>query len=106
MNTNMLATYYELKYFSSLFNFYLSSVIGCLGNSTKFIFHIADVIIAEDRERGVGKQNLEDCKINSPCKMQYLIIARNETPRIINAFLSLNFLIVFLATFCKNEIRH
>lgn len=39
-------------------------MIGCLGNSTKFIFHIAAVIIEEDREKGVGKQNLEDCKIN------------------------------------------
>lgn len=64
MNTSMLATFYELKYFSSLFNFCLSSVIGCLGNSAKFIFHIAVVIIEEDREKGVGKQNLEDCKIN------------------------------------------
>lgn len=50
MNTNMLATFYELKYFSSLLNFCSSSLIVCLGNSTKFIFHIADVIIEEDRE--------------------------------------------------------
>lgn len=31
MNTNMLAKFYELKYF--LFNFCLSLVIACLGSS-------------------------------------------------------------------------
>lgn len=89
MNTNMLARFYEIKYFSSLFNFYLSSVIGSLGNGTSLFIHIAVVIIEEGRERGVGRLNrtLEDCKINPPCNIQYLIIARNERPNIINAFL-------------------
>lgn len=51
--------------------------------------HIAVVIIEEDRERDVGRLNrtLEDCKINSPCNLQHFIIARNERPKIINAFL-------------------
>lgn len=88
VNANVLARFYEIKYFSSLFNFYLSSVMGCLGNST--LIHIAVVIIGEDREEDVGRLNRtwDDNKVKSACNnIQYLIIARNERPKIINAFL-------------------
>lgn len=56
-NTNMVGRFYELKYFSSLFNFYLSSVIGCLGNSTSLYIHITVVIIEEYRESDADRLN-------------------------------------------------
>lgn len=53
----MLGRFYELKYFSSLFSFCLSSVIGCLVNSTSLFIHVAVVIIEEYRESDVGRLN-------------------------------------------------
>ena len=70
-------------------------MIGCLGNSAGLFIRIT-VVIIEEKERDVSRlNNLEDCKINSPCNIQYLSIARNERPKIMNAFFSLNFLVVF-----------
>lgn len=54
MNTNMLVRFYELKSFSSPFNFYLSSVIGCLGNNMSLFIYVAFVMIEENRERVDG----------------------------------------------------
>lgn len=88
VNANVLARFYAIKYFSSLFKFCLSSVMGCLGNGT--LIHTAAVIIEEDREKDVGRLNRtsDHYKVNSACNnIQYLIIARNERPKIINAFL-------------------
>lgn len=88
-HTNTPARFCEIKYFGTLFHFYLSSVIGCFSNSVSLFNHIAVVIIEEDGERAVGRLNrtLEDCKINPPCNIQHFIIARNERPKISNAFL-------------------
>lgn len=89
-NTNIPAGFYEIKYFGTLFHFYLSSGIGCFSNSVSLFNLIAVVIIEEDGERDVGgrlNRTLEDCKINPPCNIQHFIIARNERPKISNAFL-------------------
>lgn len=54
MNMNMLVRFYELKFFSFLFNFYLSLVIGCLGNNMSLFIYVVFVMIEENRERVDG----------------------------------------------------
>lgn len=53
MNTNMLARFYELRYFGLFFISILSSLKGCLGNRRSLFIHVTVVTIEEGKERDI-----------------------------------------------------
>lgn len=54
----MLARFYELRYFGSLFSFlFLSSLKGCLDIRRSLFIHITVVRIEEGKERDISRLN-------------------------------------------------
>ena len=57
MNTNMLARFYELRYFGSLFHFYFKFIERCLGNHGSLFIHVTVVRIEEGKARDISRLN-------------------------------------------------